>query len=537
MAATQSTGRPGRRWAVLAVLCVSLLVVSLDSTIINIVLPTLVDDLHATESQLQWIVDVYSCVFAGLLLVAGSVGDRVGRKKVFVVGLLIFALGSGGSALSTSVTTLVVARGVMGLGAACIMPATLSIITDVFRDPEEQSRAIGIWSGTTGLGIAVGPIVGGWLLAHFWWGSVFLINVPIALLGLAAALWLVPDSADPARRRIDVPGALLSVLGLGLLLYAIIDIPTHGWHSSLVLGSGVAALVLLGAFVVWERRAAEPMLVLESFGDRRFSVAMVAVALAVFALMGALFVLTQYLQFSLGFSAFGTGLRILPIAAILAVAALVSSTLDRWLGTKVVVAVGLLIVAGGLWQLTTTTTAEGFGHGLAGMLLLGLGAGLIIAPATASVMGSLPRERAGVGSATNSTALQVGGALGVAIIGAVLSSRYQHGMTRVLAGRAVPAAASSAILGSLGGALAVAKIAGGALGVSLVVAARHAFVDGMDRALLVGAAVVTASAVLVTVALPARRRDQGVTSPRQQLPVTSAPPESVVSQARGGPDD
>ena len=429
---------PGRRWAVLAVLCVSLLIVSLDNTILNIALPTLVRVLHATDSQLQWIVDIYACTFAGLLLVAGSVGDRIGRKKVFCAGLAIFAAGSAGSAFSTSVSSLVATRAVMGLGAACIMPSTLSIITDVFRDAQDQARAIGIWSATTGLGIAIGPIAGGWLLAHYWWGSVFLVNVPVAMLGLVMALWLVPDSADPQHRTIDLFGAVLSTSGLALLLWAIIEAPVRGWHSLLVVGSGAGAVVILVGFVVWERRSSHPLLVLEPFGNRRFSVAMVAIALAVFGLMGALFVLTQYLQFSLGFSALDAGIRILPIAAVLAIAAVSSTYLDRWLGTKAVVAAGLLIVAAGFWQLTTTTTAQGFGHALLGMVLLGLGAGLIIAPATASVMGSLPRDRAGVGSAINGTALQVGGALGVAVVGSVLAARYQGMMTLTLAGHAVP---------------------------------------------------------------------------------------------------
>ena len=500
---------PGRRWAVLAVLCVSLLIVSLDNTILNIALPTLVRVLHATDSQLQWIVDIYACVFAGLLLVAGSIGDRIGRKKVFCAGLAIFAAGSAGSAFSTSVSSLVATRAVMGLGAACIMPATLSIITDVFRDPQDQARAIGIWSATTGLGIAIGPIAGGWLLAHYWWGSVFLVNVPVATLGLAMALWLVPDSADPQRRTIDVFGAVLSTTGLALLLWAIIEAPVRGWHSLLVVGAGAGAVAILVGFVVWERRSSHPMLVLEPFGNRRFSVAMVAIALAVFGLMGALFVLTQYLQFSLGFSALGAGIRILPIAAVLAVAAVSSTYLDRWLGTKVVVASGLLIVAAGFWQLTTTTTAQGFGHALLGMVLLGLGAGLIIAPATASVMGSLPRERAGVGSAINGTALQVGGALGVAVVGSILAARYQGMMTHTLAGHVVPAVARHAILGSVGGALTVARMAGGSLGTALTTAARHAFVDGMDLALLVGVVVVSASAALVAIALPSRGRAGG----------------------------
>ena len=510
---TQTPGHK-RRWAVLAVLCTSLLIVSLDNTILNIALPALISDLHATESQLQWIIDIYACVFAGFLLIAGSVGDRIGRKKVFCAGLVVFAAGSAGSAFSTSVATLVTSRSVMGLGAAAIMPATLSIITDVFRNPVDQERAIGIWSGTTGLGIAIGPIAGGWLLAHYWWGSVFLVNVPVAVLGFVAALWLVPDSSDTEKRPIDLVGAILSTGGLGLLLWSIIEAPIRGWHSVIVLGAGAGAVVLLISFISWERHSTHPMLVLEPFRNRRFSVAMAAVALAVFALMGTLFVLTQYLQFSLGFSALAAGIRILPIAAILAIAALSSTVLDRWVGTKVVVVAGLMAVAGGLWQLTTTTTTQSFSHALLGMLLLGLGAGLIIAPATASVMGALSRYRAGVGSAINSTALQVGGALGVAVIGSVLNSRYQGRMSSVLAGHAVPPAASQAILGSIGGALTVARIAGGALGAALTSTAREAFISGMDLALLVGTVVVAASAVLVIVALPAHRR---------ALPPTSSP--------------
>ena len=500
---TSGVASSTRRGMVLAILCVSLLIVSLDDTILNIALPALVRDLRATESQLQWIVDVYACVFAGLLLVAGSVGDRVGRKRVLLVGLLVFAIGSAYSAFSGSVTTLITARAIMGVGAACIMPATLSIITDVFRERSEQARAIGIWSGTTGLGIAIGPIAGGWLLAHFWWGSVFLINVPVALLGVVAALFWIPESHESGKRPLDMFGAVLSTSGLAMLLWSIIEAPLRGWDSTAVLSAGFGALVILGAFVVWERHVSHPMLVLEAFGNRTLSVAMAAVALAVFALMGALFVLTQYLQFSLGYSALATGFRILPIAAVLAVSALLSTPLDRWLGTKVVVASGLVVVAGGLWQLTTLDVSSGFSQALVGMVLLGLGAGLIIAPATAAVMGSLPRERAGVGSATNSTALQVGGALGVAVMGSVLSSRYQGSLTPALAGRSVPAPAAHAILGSIGGALTVAGMAGGKLGRQLASAARVAYLYGMHGALLVGAIVVAVSALLVVIALPA----------------------------------
>ncbi len=258
--------------------------------------------------------------------------------------------------------------------------------------------------------------------------------------------------------------------------------------------------------MLWERHSSHPLLLLEPFANRRFSVAMAAVALAVFSLMGYLFVLTQYLQFVLGYSPFQTGLRILPIAAVLAVASLVSTVLDKIVGTKAVVGAGLVIVACGLWQTTTITIADHFSHALIGMALLGLGAGMILAPATASVMGSLPRKRAGVGSATNSSALQVGGALGVAVIGSVLAVRYQADMAGLLVGHNVPPVASSAILGSVGGALAVAHAAGGALGAELAVAARHAYVSGMDLSLKVAAVVAALSTVLVVAALPSRAR-------------------------------
>ncbi len=477
---------------------------TLDNTILNIALPALVRAMHATDAQLQWIVDAYAVVFGGLLLVAGTVADRYGRKNVFIAGLLLFAAGSGAAAFSQTVTQLIWARAAMGVGAACIMPSTLSVIADVFREARERAQAIGLWSATSGLGIALGPIIGGWLLERFWWGSVFFVNVPIALAGVAAALWLVPDSRDPNHRTLDAVGAPAATGGLLLLLWAIIESPVRDWHSAPVLGVGAAGLALLVGFTLWERHTASPMLVVEAFRDRRFSVAMVSVAMAIFALMGALFVLTQYLQFSLGYSAFAAGVRILPVAGLLAVTAPLSTVFDRWLGTKVVVTVALTVIAGGLLWLSRLSVSSDFGHALPGMLLLGAGAGLAIAPATAAVIGSLPHERAGVGSATNGTALQTGGALGVAVIGSVLAARYQSTMTAVLAGQSVPPAAAHAITGSLGGALGVAAQAGEPAGTLLSAAARSAFLDGMRLSLTVATVVVAVSAALVLVALPSR---------------------------------
>jgi EmrB/QacA subfamily drug resistance transporter len=480
----------------LAVLCVSLLIVTLDNTVLNVVLPTLVRDLHATTSQLQWIVDAYVMVFAGLLLVAGSAADRLGRKRTFLAGLVAFAAGSTWAAFSGSVGVLIAARASMGIGAALIMPSTLSIITDTFRDGGERQRAIGLWAGTSGVGIALGPIIGGLLLAHFWWGSVFLINVPIAAIGVACALRLVPDSKNPAASPPDVIGGLLSIAGLGLVLWALIEAPVHGWSSALVIGTGLGGLAVLAVFATYERNCHHPMLNLEFFARRQFSAAVSSVGLATFGLFGALFVLTQFMQFDLGYTPLQAGLRVLPAAGAIAVVAPVSALLVRVAGTKLTAAAGLLAVAGGLWQISGVTVASTYASTLPGMVLLGIGAGLVIPSGTASVMGSLPRDHTGVGSATNGAFLQIGGALGVAVLGSLLVTRYQDHLTAALVPYHVPSAAMATILGSLGAALGVAAHLGGPLGAALAHLARSAFVSGMDLAMVTGAAVAWAGCLL-----------------------------------------
>jgi EmrB/QacA subfamily drug resistance transporter len=295
---TEAAVTGARRYVVLSVLCVTLLLISLDTTVLNVALPSIVRGLHATSSQLQWIVDAYAVVFAGLLLVLGSLGDRIGRKWVFLGGLLVFAAASAGSAFAASPDRLVIARACMGIGAAGIMPSTLSILSNVFTEERSRARAIGIWSGTTGLGVAGGPIVGGWLLSHFWWGSVFLVNVPIAAIGAAAAFLLVPNSRNPAAQRPDPIGSLLSIIGLGMLLWGIIEASGRTWTSPLVLGALLAGGAVLGLFVVWERRCGHPMLPMAFFRSRRFSAAIGAMGLVIFGLLGAFFLLTQWLQFS-----------------------------------------------------------------------------------------------------------------------------------------------------------------------------------------------------------------------------------------------
>jgi EmrB/QacA subfamily drug resistance transporter len=500
--------RPGRRGAVLAVLCVSLLIVSLDSTVLNVALPTISQRLHASGTQLQWIVDAYAIVFAGMLLTLGSIGDRVGRRRVFRACLALFAAGSAASAFSGSAGLLIAARASMGAGAAGIMPCTLSILTNVFDDDVSRARAIGIWSGTTGVGISVGPIVGGWLLAHYWWGSVFLVNVPICAAGLLATYFVVPESRDPAADRPDPVGALLSVASLASLLWGIIEAPQYGWTSPTVLASLFAGLALLGAFAVYERRCSHPMLDLSLFSNRRFSVAMSSMGLVMFALMGALFLLTQYLQFSLGLSPLQTGVRIAPVALVILVVAPSSSLIVRRLGTKVVVTAGMVTIGAGMLLLAGTSPAGSYADALPALLLLGGGTGLAFAPCTESVMGSLAPDRAGIGAATNGAALQVGGALGVGVLGSILTSRYQGHLTPLLAHEPVPASVLHVITGTLGGALGVARAVGGVLGAELATAARSGFVDGMDLAVTVGGIVAMVGAATALAMLPARARSR-----------------------------
>ncbi len=485
-------------------LCVSLLLVTLDTTILNVALPVIVRSLHASSSSLQWIVDSYAIVFAGLLLVAGSLGDRLGRKWVFMAGLVVFAAGSAVSAFSGTSGRLIAARAVMGIGGAAIMPSTLSILTNTFTEARQRAQAIGIWSGTTGLGVAVGPVAGGWLLAHFWWGSVFLINVPIALVGLLAAVWLVPNSKNVNAKRSDPIGAGLSIVGMGLLLWGIIEAPNRSWSSPVILGAIAVAAAILAGFIVWERHSTHPMLEVRFFASRRFSAAMAAMALLMFALMGVLFLITQYLQFSLGYTAFATGLRIAPIAAVLLVVAPLSSVVDHIVGTKPIVFAGMVIIAVGLGLLSQVTVHNRYMDEFPALVLIGLGVGLAFAPSTESVMGSLPADQAGVGAATNGAALQTGGAFGVGVLGSLLNTRYKNQLAPVLAHYKMPASILHMITGSLGGALGVSQHVGGVLGAELASFARQSFVSGFDLAVTVGAVVVGAAGLAVLVVLPNR---------------------------------
>ena len=483
------------RWMALGVLCASLLAIVIDNTIVNVALPTLVRDLNADVSELQWVVDAYTLVFAGLLLLAGALGDRFGRRRTLLVGLAVFGAASGGAAYAGAVDGLIIARAVMGAGAAFIMPATLSLLTSVFTDPRERATAIGIWAATAGLGVALGPVVGGLLLDHFWWGSIFIVNVPLTALALIAGLRLLPESRDPVARRIDWTGAGLSGVGLVAFVWAIIEAPAKGWTSALVFGAAALAAVILTTFVVWQRRIDEPLLDVRLFENARFTAASTTIMVLFFALFGFLFLSTQYLQFALGYSPSAAGVRVLPYAAAMIVFAPLSSKLVAQFGTKRVVTAGMLLFSTGLTVAATVSTGGDYGRLGIALLFMGTGMGLAGAPATESIMGALPPARANIGSAVNDTTRELGGALGVAVVGSILSSLYASTLSDRLSGK-VPAIARE----SLG--------AGVQAGGTVAEAAREAFVHAMSRASIVAAVVAALGALIAWRYLPAREAEQ-----------------------------
>ncbi|MBA2286224.1 MAG: MFS transporter [Ktedonobacteraceae bacterium] len=500
-----------RRWWAFGVLSFSLLVIALDNTVLNVALPTLQRDLSASESQLQWIVDAYTLVFAGLLLTMGSLSDRFGRRRALMLGLLIFAGGSLWSAFSGSANVLIAARAFMGIGGALIMPSTLSITTNMFSG-KERGRAIGAWAGVAGLGIIVGPVFGGWLLAHYHWGVVFLINVPMILITLLGSIFLVPESRDPQASRLDPPGALLSIGGLTALLWGIIEVPNNGWGDRYVIGAFVAAAVFLLAFVIWELRTRSPMLDVRLFANPRFSAASAALTLTTFALFGVLFCLTQYLQFILGYTPLQAGIGLIPLIPSLIIGSTLSPRIVERIGVKIPVAVGLVIVASGMWLLSTISVSSGYGLIAWVLLILGLGMGMTMAPATNSIMGALPLGRAGVGSAVNDTTRQVGGALGVALLGSILSAVYRTSMDGAAIVKLLPAPVQNVVRDSVGKAVGVATIisahSSSRAGQALVAAAHSAFTEAMGRTILVAAIVTLCGALIALLFLPAHSKDE-----------------------------
>ena len=490
------------RWVALGVLCTSLLAIVIDNTIVNVALPTLARDLDADLSQLQWVVDAYTLVFAGLLLLAGTLGDRYGRRRTLLAGLGVFGLASAAAAYAGGADALIATRAVMGAGAAFVMPATLSLLISVFPDPRERAAAVGIWAATAGVGVALGPVVGGFLLDRFWWGSIFIVNVPLCALAIVVGLRVVPESRDPAPARIDWAGAALSGAGLVALVWAVIEAPSEGWTSAPVLAGFAVAAATLGAFVVQQRRAADPLLDLDLFRDPRFSAASATIMVLFFALFGFLFLSTQYLQFVLGYDPLEAGVRVLPYAGGMIVFATLSAKLVAHFGTKRVATTGMALFSAGLAVAATVTTGSGYGRLAIGLLLMGAGMGLAGAPATESIMGALPPERANVGSAVNDTTRELGGALGVAVVGSIMSSLYAGRL-----GDAVP----ESVRESLGAAVARPEY---------LEPARDAFVHAMSRASIVVAVVAALGAVLAWRYLP------GGVPARAARPAPSGPPRA-----------
>ena len=482
--------------------------VNLDTTLVNVALPAMVRELHATTTQLQWVVDYFNLVFAALLLTFGSLSDRFGREGRLLAGLAVFGAASLAGGFTTSPAQLIVARSVMGLGAAMTFPATLSLISNVFTERRERARAIGLWGAIAGVAIAMGPIVGGWLLEHFSWASIFTAMAPVAAAAAIVVALAVPASKDPGGAAPDIPGLVLSSATMALLVFTIIEAPAYGWAAGRSLAGFAASAVLLAAFIVRERRAAHPMLDVRLFRNLRFSAASGAVTVSFFTLFGFIFLITQYLQFVRGYGPLSTGVRLLPVALSVGAGSVAGTQLAVRAGTKLIVTTGLVAMAAFYgWVAAATSATLSYGIIAAQMVLYGIGMGLSSAPATESIMGAISRAKAGVGSAVNDSTRLVGGTLGVAVIGSVYASVYASGLTATMPAH-VPGSIVSIAHQSVGAAYAaagqIAALGHPALGQALQHAAANAFLRGLTVSCLVAGAVAAAGAILAVLFLPAQ---------------------------------
>ena len=488
-----------RRWFLLGIMCLSLVMVVMSVAGLNVALPSLQRDLEATASELQWIIDAYALVFAALLLPAGALGDRFGRKKALIFGLLVFALGSVVGGIGTGATQIIAGRVINGIGAAFVMPATLSLLTTIFP-PHERSKAIAMWAGFAGAGGALGPIVSGALLESFWWGSAFLVNVPVVAVVITAVMVFSPTSRDPDATPLDPLGALLSLVGLGALVFGIIEGPERGWSdTSVVVGFALAAVSLSG-FLVWERRTAHPMLPLTFFRDRRMSVGSGVVTIAFFVMFGLFFLFTLYLQFVRNYSPLSAGLATLPLALALVAIAPRSAALAERLGSGPVMAVGFLFVAAGFGVLSFLTPTTPYAVLVVSLVLLGAGMSLTAAPATGSIMSAVPHAKAGVGSAVNDTTREVGGALGIAVLGSLSSAIYRSAVD--LEGITLPPPVREAAEESVGAAATIAGSVPG--GDQLAARAGEAFAEAFSTTSRVAVAMCLAAGAVVALVFSRR---------------------------------
>lgn len=485
-----------RRWWALAALVLAALTIGFDVTILNVALPTIAGALSVGTDGLQWIVNAYILVLAGLMLMCGSLGDRYGRKLVLVIGLLVFGGASAVAAWADTGGVVIAARAAMGIGGAIVLPVAFAVVAVLFP-PHERGKAVAFLVMGTGVGIPLGPLIGGYLLENYWWGSIFLVNVPMAAIALLAILVLMPESKDPAPPRLDPGGALLSTAGLVALVYGIIEAPARGWGDGLVIGILAAAVVLLAAFAAWELRTDSPMIDLRWFRQAQFLWGSIGGMLVSFALLGMLFVVPQYLQLVMGFDAFGTGLRLLPMIGGLVVGAPLGERLAARAGYRLPVAAGLFVTGCGLAAGALTDSATSYGFVAMWLVAVGLGIGMALSPAMDAVLGDLPPERSGAGTAITMTLRQVGGALGVALLGSLLAQGYSD---RVDTSR-LPNAAADVATDSIAGALAVAVRVGDPV---LADSAKSAYVHGMTLVLIATAVIAALSAALTAVFLTGR---------------------------------
>ncbi|MEU8751122.1 DHA2 family efflux MFS transporter permease subunit [Streptomyces chartreusis] len=483
-----------RRWWALGALVASMLTLGFDMTILNVALPTMAADLGATTGQQQWMADAYVVVFAALMLPAGLLGDRFGRRRMLITGLGVFLAGSLVGALAGDVNAVIAARAVMGVGAALVTPLSLSVLPTLFG-PEERTKAVGIASAASALGLPLGPIIGGWLLNHFWWGSVFLINVPMAAIGIAACLFLLPETKDPASPEVDTVSTALAATGLGALVYGIIEAPTRGWGDPLVLGMLGAAVLLIAALVVRERRVERPMLDMTLLAHRGFLFNTVAATLVTFILTGLLFVLPPYLQAVLGHDALATGVRLLPMMGGLLVASRLAPKVVARFGARAAVSAGLVVLAFAAFLGSRTTVDSGYGFVALWLTITGLGFGLSLIPAMNGGLSALPRDRAGSGSGLLMTLRQVGGAIGIALLGSLLACAFRDRLDVT----GLPAGAADTAGESVVAAHLVAERAGSA---QLAASANSAYVHGMGIVLLVCGIAALVSALLAAAFLP-----------------------------------
>jgi EmrB/QacA subfamily drug resistance transporter len=493
-------GRAGRWWA-LAALVVSGLVVGLDSTVLITALPTLSSKLGATTSDLQWIAAAYTLTLGGLLLPAGVLGDRYGRKRMLLVGLVLFGISSVIASQATTAVELIAMRAIMGIGAAFIVPLSLSILPSMFT-PEERPRAISATAAGAFLGLPLGPLLAGFLLTHYAWGSVFLINAPVVVLALLGVWYLVPEGKDPNPRSFDWVGGLLAVAGVTALVYGVIEQPIHGWTDPRVLVGIIAGAVILTAFVVWDLRHASPFVDLSNFRSRGFTWATMAFAITGFGLFGVMFILTPFLQIVLGNDAQATGIKLLPLIGGVILGAGAGNVLAARLGQRVAVSAGLAITAAALVGFSQIGAGTSYAPVGAALAVIGLGIGIALPTTLNIILGTLPPTQTGAGSALTRALQQIAATLGVATLGSILNSAYQAQIGPHLA--SLPSAAREAALGSIAGAHAVAAHLPAPIHTAVVGAANQAYTQGMSEVMLVSAALVLATAVAIAIFLPSR---------------------------------